>query len=244
MKKTILSLALVAMGIAAYAQKPAAGDKTVEFNLNFQTGTAGVGYANGVNALGTQELRFRYFMADDMAIRLKVGLGSSTTKSSDMQSIGGADVTAERTEKTGFGFALTPGIEKHFAGTDKLSPFFGAELPIGILSGSTVEVSNGDNAAGTATGTGDAYKSETGSQFNIGLRLVLGADYYFTDAIYLGVEGGLGIFSMTSTGEGTTSMTTGNAGGAPVTVEGKSLKSSSSDLFGASAGTLRLGYKF
>ena len=44
MKKTILSLALVAMGVVAFAQKPAAGDKTAEFALNFQTGGAPVSY--------------------------------------------------------------------------------------------------------------------------------------------------------------------------------------------------------
>lgn len=239
MKKSILSLALVAMGVVAFAQKPAAGDKTFEFNLNFQTGAAPVNYGNGAT-MGIPQLRLRYFMADDMAIRVKLGLGSSTDKTSQMATIAGTDVTAERTEKSGFGLALTPGIEKHFAGTDKFSPFVGAELPIAFAGGSSIEVTNSDNAAGAVSASGDSYKSQAGSNFMIGLGLVIGADYYFTDAIYLGVEGGLGLFSMTSTGEGTVDVTSGGVA-AP---QAKTLKSSSSNLFGATSGSVRLGYKF
>ncbi|MES2778791.1 MAG: hypothetical protein V4651_02740 [Bacteroidota bacterium] len=241
MKKTILSLAFVAMGVAAFAQKPAAGDKTAEFNLNFQTGTSGVAYGLGATALaGTPELRLRYFMADDMAIRLKIGMGMGTTTAQQTATIAGAEVTAETKTNSGFGLALTPGIEKHFAGSTKLSPYVGAELPIGFGTGATVEVSNGDNAAGTPTGSGDSYKSEGGSQFNLGLRLVLGADYYIADGLYLGVEGGLGIFGMGSTGDATVNSTTSTVKAPEIKTPGGSTFS----LFGAMAGTVRLGYKF
>jgi len=241
MKKTILSLAFVAMGIAAFAQKPAAGDKTAEFNLMFQTGTAPVSYGLGATALpGTPELRLRYFMADDMAIRVKIGLGSTSTTTKQTATIGGASVEAETKTKSGFGLALTPGIEKHFAGSSKLSPYVGAELPIGFGTGATVEVSNGDNAAGTPTGTGDSYKSEAGSQFNLGLRLVLGADYYVADGLYLGLEGGLGIFSMASTGDATVNSTTGGTAAPEIKTPG----SSAFNLFGAYATSVRIGYKF
>jgi Outer membrane protein beta-barrel domain len=237
----ILSLAMVAMGVAAFAQKPAAGDKTAEFNLNFQTGGAPVSYGLGSLALpGTPELRLRYFLADDMAARVRFGLGSSSNTASQVATIGGTDITAETKTSSGFGIAITPGIEKHFAGSDKLSPYVGAELPIGFGTSGTVEVSNGDNPAGTPTATGDSYKSETGSRFNLGLGLVLGADYYIADGLYLGVEGGLGLFRLTSTGDGSVNSTTGGVK-AP---EQKLLGGSSFNLFGATSGALRLGYKF
>lgn len=241
MKKTILSLAFVAMGIAAFAQKPVAGDKTAEFNLSFQTGTAPVSYGLGSTALaGTPELRLRYFIADDMAVRVKIGLGSSSTTTKQTATIGGSEVTAETKANTGFGVALTPGIEKHFAGSSRLSPFVGAELPIGFGSGATNEVSNGDNAAGTPTGNGDSFKSKAGSQFNIGLRLVMGADYYIADGLYLGLEGGLGIFSLSSTGDATINSTTSGV----VAPEFKTPGSSAMNLFGAYATSVRIGYKF
>lgn len=239
MKKMILSLAMVAMGVAAFAQKPAAGDKTAEFNLNFATGagvTYGLGSATGV----APELRLRYFLADDMAVRVRLGLGSSSTTSSQVANIAGADVTAETKTNTGFGLSLTPGIEKHFAGTDKLSPFVGAELPIGFGTGGSVDVTNGSNGTGAPTGTGDSYASKNGSRFVLGLGLVLGADYYFTDAVYLGVEGGLGLFRLTSTGDGTINSTAGGVKAPEV----KTLGGSNFDLFGATSGAVRLGYKF
>lgn len=241
MKKTLLSLAFVAMGVAAFAQKPAAGDKTAEFNLSFQTGTAPVSYGLGATALpGTPELRLRYFMADDMAIRVKLGLGSSSVTTKQVTGAGVTPaVTAEKEVNSGFGFAITPGIEKHFAGSDRLSPYVGAELPIGFGSGATTEISNSDNVGGAPTASGDSYKDESGSQFNLGLRLVLGADYYVADGLYLGVEGGLGLFSLSSTGEGTTTTKTGGVEAKVTTPE-----SSSFNLFGASAGAVRIGYKF
>jgi hypothetical protein len=241
MKKTILSLAFVAMGVAAFAQKPVAGDKTAEFNLSFQTGTAPVSYGLGATA-GIPELRLRYFMADDMAVRVKIGLGSSSTTTNQSATIGGTEVNAETKTSTGFGFALTPGIEKHFAGSTRLSPFVGAELPIGFASGATVDITNSNNAGGAPTASGDSYNSKGGSQFTIGLRLVLGADYYIADGLYLGLEGGLGIFNMTSVGEG--SVKTKTVGPPEVTTDVKTSKSSSMGLFGAYATAVRIGYKF
>jgi outer membrane protein W len=238
MKKSILSLALVAMGLAAFAQKPAAGDKTVEFNLNFQTGAAAVNYGNGVNSLGAPELRFRYFMADDMAVRLKIGLGSSSTSTKSSANVGGTDITNTNKISSGFAFSIAPGIEKHFAGTDKLSPFVGAELPIAFNGSSTNENDKAD--LGGTIANDNSSKTVTGSRFGLGLNLVLGADYYFTDAVYLGVEGGLGIFSMTSTGDGTIDNTTGGVASPQV----KTLGGSATNLFGVSSGSVRLGYKF
>jgi hypothetical protein len=247
MKKTILALAFAATGMAAYAQKPVAGDKTAEFNLMFQTGTAPVSYGLGSTSLpGTPELRLRYFMADDMAIRLKLGLGMATTTSEDVATIGGTDVTAETKTNSGFNLGIAPGIEKHFAGTTRLSPYVGAELPIGFGTGATTEITNSNDPSGSVTGTGDAYKNEAGSQFRIGLNLVLGADYYIVDGLYLGVEGGLGIFNMTSTGEGKETITTAPVAPAtdPAVAENITGKSSSMALFGAFSTGVRLGYKF
>jgi hypothetical protein len=245
MKKTILSLALVATGIAAFAQKPVAGDKTAEFNLSFQTGTAPVSYNLGSTSLpGTPELRLRYFMADDMAIRVKLGLGMGTTTSEDVATIGGEEVTAETKTNTGFNIGIAPGIEKHFAGTTKLSPYVGAEIPIGFGTGATTEISNSNDPSGSVTADGDAYKNETGSRLRIGLNLVIGADYYIVDGLYLGLEGGLGIFNMTSTGEGKETITTDADPADPIVDENITGKSSTMALFGAFSTGVRIVFKF
>ena len=54
MKKTLLVAAFALAGSFAFAQKPSAGNKTAEVNLNFQTGTAPIGYNLPA------ELRLRY----------------------------------------------------------------------------------------------------------------------------------------------------------------------------------------
>ena len=75
----------------------------------------------------------------------------------------------------------------------------------------------------------------------IGLNVVMGADYYVLDGLYLGGEMGLGIFQMGSTGDGTLDMTTGGVA-AP---QSKILGGSSFNLFGVyTTGGVRLGYKF
>lgn len=231
-------MAIVATGFAAFAQKPAAGDKTVEFNLNFATGT-GVTYGLGSTALvGVPELRIRYFMAPDMAVRVKLGLGSASGETKSTAMVAGTEITNTNKTSSGFALALTPGIEKHFGGTDKLSPYVGAELPIGFQTGSSDENDKRD-ITGTYGAT-NSSKTVGGSKFNLGINMLLGADYYFTDAIYLGVEGGMGLFMMGSTGDGTIDNTT-NGVASPQT---KTLGGSTFSLFGASSGAVRLGYKF
>ena len=97
---------------------------------------------------------------------------------------------------------LSLGWEKHFSGTDNLSPYFGVEVAFMTGSNSgTVEswgANDIDNLAQPnvwitwETTNKQSYKS-------YGLNLLFGADYYFSDAIYVGVEAGLG-FGMTNWG--------------------------------------------
>ena len=85
------------------------------------------------------------------------------------------DDLKESTTKIGLGF----GVEKHFAGTDRLSPYVGGDLLVGFNS-SKVEQGS--------------YEEKGPNGFRLGVRGVFGADYYFAKNLYLGVEAGLGIF--------------------------------------------------
>jgi hypothetical protein len=233
MKKTLLTVAAALVGTFAFAQKPTAGSKTAEVVLNFQTGTSAISY----NLPG--ELRLRYFMKDDMAVRVRLGLGSSSTTNKVADAAG--TTTAEIKTNSGFGIMLAPGIEKHFAGTSKLSPFVGAQLMIGFSTAATTEVTNANKSVPTAADVknGDSYKLDGGSNLGFGLGLIMGADYYITDGIFVGGEMGLGLFKMTSNGDGTETTKVGS-----VSVEKKSLGGSTLDLFGVSTGGVRLGYRF
>lgn len=196
MKKMILSLAMVAMGVAAFAQKPSAGNITTEIGF-----TSILGAPSNPQTLNIPQpmLRARYFLSDDMAVRGHVGFGMGTKTSTQSSTPPAAALDAEKTEKgTNFGIAL--GIEKHLSGTDKLSPYLGAEVGFG-LSNATIDITNALTAAGAPTANGDSYKESGGSTSTIALNAMIGADYYITEKVYIGAELGIGLFNMKSTGD-------------------------------------------
>lgn len=234
MKKLLLTIAVVATGFAAFAQKPAAGNITTEIGLSNLLGTPGNPVTSGVPA---GMFRVRYFLADDMAVRAHFGFGTGTTstKYDNAAPPVAATLSGERkVTTTGFGIAL--GIEKHLEGTSALSPYLGAEF--GFSNGSTsMEATNSTNGT-SITANGDAIKVTGGATTTIALNGLIGADYYVTDKLYFGAEMGIGLFNMTSTGDSETAVTT-SAG----TVTGTTLGTSSNSigLMPAVIGQIRVG---
>lgn len=234
MKKTLLFTAFAFAGAFAFAQKPGAGDKTAE------VGFTGAGL-NSFNYT-VPELRFRYFLSDNMAVRARFNFGSTTETDKETVKAGGTDIAVERKSADAFGLVLSPGIEMHFAGTDKLSPFYGAQLNLGLGGGNTTDYTNatgGGPGTWTGVGSGNKAQNKTGNTFSIGVSAIMGADYYITDGIFIGGEFGLGIFSMSSTAAGETSTTVGG-----VETKTKGNETSTTDLFQAFGGGVRLGFRF
>lgn len=234
MKKTLLLAAFAFAGAFAYAQKPGAGDKTAEVSF---TGA-------GLNSFNyaVPELRFRYFIADNMAIRARLSLGSSSNTDKETVDVAGTKIDVERKTSSGFNLGIAPGIEMHFAGTDKLSPYYGAQLNLNLGGATTTEYTNAlGGAPGAWAGVAKDNKAtnKAGSTFGLGVSAFMGADYYITDGVFVGGEFGLGIFGLSSTGEGENSTTTGGT-----TTTTKTGTSSSFDLFGVTAGGVRLGFRF
>jgi opacity protein-like surface antigen len=193
MKKLLLSLSIACLGLAAQAQdfKPAKGDVTTEFGL------AG-GILRSNFKLNDGLLRARYFVKSDLAIRA----GFNLSTNNDTKNFYGAKGSAFE-NKTGYeknnitDFTINLGVEKHFAGTERLSPYVGADFIIGNKS---VNFSR-ENTDGNNYEDGDhlevkgANPNNEFSSFNIGLRAVLGADYYIAKNLYLGAEAGFGFQS-------------------------------------------------
>ncbi len=226
MKKSFtmfLAAAAVCLGSAAYAQKPTAGTVTTEVNLNLTTG-------NTTDLVGGA-LSFRYFLSDDGALTL--GFGILTDKNEEtLQGIDSNGDEAEGTYTTKHStIVFRPGYQKHFAGSDKVSPYVGFELPIALNSytdeGSDVDFS------GSAYSE-DSDWTEEGGSTSFGLNLVGGADYWFTDGMYLGVQVAWGYSSTkmkdteTTFDGDTTTMPGGKSGG----------------LSAGTTGGLRFGFKF
>ena len=197
MKKLLLSIAIVATGFAAFAQKPVAGNITTEMGLSSVLGTpVAPATINTPAALGM--LRGRYFLSSDMAIRGSIGFGMGTTKT--IVDDDGLPTVVDKSEKTvstsTFGLAI--GIEKHLPGTAKLSPYIGGEIGFGSQT-STNKVTNSTN--GSTFTKGDSYSTSGGGIVTFAFNAMVGADYYITDKVYLGAELGVGLFNMTSTAE-------------------------------------------
>ncbi|RDC58737.1 BT1926 family outer membrane beta-barrel protein [Adhaeribacter pallidiroseus] len=90
--------------------------------------------------------------------------------------------------------SATTGIEKHFSGTKKLSPYIGAE--IGFTSTFVKsEYTGPDREISVKNGYIDDNQNPNGrpGYSQIGLNAIVGADYYFVKRFYVGMELGYGI---------------------------------------------------
>lgn len=141
----------------------------------------------GGSPIGINGIKYRKFSDATTAMRATVflGFGSATTKTLG----GGKEGKDElKTTKSNFDISIQPGIEKHFVGTDRLSPYYGAEAMIGFGTKSTKE----DETYGIDNSIKSVKSSSQGS-LSIGVNAFAGMDFYFADNIYLGAELGFGI---------------------------------------------------
>lgn len=222
MKKLFTIVAISIFAATSYAQVQETGYKPTEGTV-----TTEVSLTGGLNAadfaLNTSGAKFRYFLQEGLALR--AGLNVGNTKNETVTGV--APNVETRTLKTS-DFGITLGVEKHFAGSERLSTYAGADLVIG--SGSTSDDRVFQNGDYTKTSGG------TGSRF--GVNLLTGADYYIAKKVYLGVEAGLAILSGTAK-DGVTETKTGNVL-TTVTVAGPKKFDINTDVFGG----VRLGYQF
>lgn len=231
MKKVALLITLaVACVSGAFAQKQTGGEK------NFEVQFAPL----GGNPISTTGFRFRMFNSETSAIRIGLFIGGSSSTEVDKQ-VGidpndpnsTADSPLTNNINKAFSFSLRPGYEMHFAGTDRLSPYWGVEALFGITRMTeTNEVRTGpqsEEVGSTITKDGST---------TLGLNAVFGADFYFSDAIYIGAEFGFG-FASTSMADTDVSFEGLDTENPDPTVNGKS------SSWGPNyQGTIRLGWLF
>jgi outer membrane protein W len=224
MKKLIITVGAVVLSSSLFAQKPTAENPfSIEGQMSYNTSSL---------SFNAPSLRMRYFIADDLAARISLSINNSTTKDYyyELPDNGGAEGT--EINKTSY-TTISLGAEKHFGGTDRLSPYVGADLVYGM----------GNSSAKWDKFDGSGYNADfTASAKNpssmIGLNLVAGTDYYFAENFYLGLELGLG-FQSISEKAGEFTFTTGGA-----TVTNLSEPTKSSGFGNNFIGNARLGWRF
>ena len=188
-------IALLALGACMFiatadAQKQTGGEK------NLQVLFAPLG-GNPIS-LNYGGISFRKFSADGTSAwrcNLFIGLNSKTDVTAG--DTNGVDMPELEEVESGMTISIRPGYEKHFAGTEKLSPYWGAEVSFSMTT-AKVETDNAPlNAAGTARDLLVTTKEGDGASTTFGLGLVAGFDYYIAKNLSLGAEFGFG-FSTTS----------------------------------------------
>lgn len=195
MKKTFLLLIALAFGFTSFAQKPSEGNLLTEANFSI---------SNWDNSFSLPALRFRYFLADDMVLRGDVSLmGGKQTNNYSENADGTGSTGSQEIKSSGLGIAA--GIEKHWGGNAKFSPFAGASL--GFMTYSDDETWT--DSDGSSYVKGLSAEVETGGSM-ISLTLSLGADYWVTESFYLGAELGWGLASDNEK-DGTVSVTSGGS---------------------------------
>jgi hypothetical protein len=238
MKKVFLVFGLVATTFAAKAQvndefksfKPTKGSVTTELGL-----AGGLNNADfTLNEKSSGLLRFRYFVKQDLAFRLGVNVSAHSDKSKVYGTGVDLNKEGEKTERS-TGLLLNLGIEKHFAGTPRLSPYVAGDLLLGVLGRSTKL----ENTDGQIFVNQFSSKRTGPGTFSFGVRGVVGADYYIAKHVFIGAEAGLGLLNRV---EGKTKTTT-TIGNTTTTVETKS-GGSDFDLNPSVITGIRIGFVF
>lgn len=204
---------------------------------------------NGIN-WNSPALRARYFINNNLAVRLQVGIGD-----------GSGDAMSEHREYNEFtdgtgkvgtidikrmGINFQVGAEYHFIGTKKLDPYaaLGINFGIGSLSATAKDYYDGDPKFGFPY-LPDHYAKDLGFDGHGGYTIVggalgLGADFYFVENVYLGFELGINYNSIVHKEGVKTYHLTG--GPTPKDIEG--VEPMSKESYIGVQSTLRIGWRF
>lgn len=179
MKKILLlAAAAVMIGTAAQAQNDVKKQQGGEQNLEFLFAPL------GGNPIGINGIKYRSFTSATTAWRATIFIGFSSDTDKMLASDGKTEL---KSANTNFDIVIAPGIESHFAGTDALSPYVGAEASLGFSRTTSSE-------EGYDAFEDDVYENKTkDGSLSIGVNGFAGMDWYFAHRIYLGAEMGFGV---------------------------------------------------
>ncbi len=188
-KFVFLAVAAIFVGFAAKAQTPVTAINSEVFKQQGGERTVEVMFHpfNSEGAVfSTMGIRLRQFNSANTAIRGQVDLGYKSDSDLELVQVpvNGVDQDVElRSVDNWFNIGLQGGYEWHHEGTNRLSPYCGL---IGMvdLARQTSKIENPlfDNTTDLAETT------VRNGQLTFGVGGVLGADYYFSDGIYIGTE--------------------------------------------------------
>ncbi len=256
MKKVVLML-LVLVVLKAEAQtkktkpqketvvklyKPVQGTVTGELGLSGGLLNTNLNLNNNAGLL-----RFRYFFSENVGMRLGFAVNSLSETDNFYGGTNNAQVGTRNRSSSGITFNI--GIEKHFAGTERLSTYAGVDVLFSLIGASeSWENFNGNNyvlgykreISNSVTLPGGGSKT---ASTGFGARVIAGAEYYFVKNVYIGAEFGIGFLSSSLKDVTSTTMVTTGANTTTNVVEvkspGKEFEISPNVITG-----VRLGFQF
>lgn len=167
--------------------KPNAKSFTTELNVNPFNGQ--VNLNNSLN-----QIKFRYFTSPTVALRFGFNI-SRIDSVNNVDNPYGTNSYFSNDEKTSTTIGINLGIEKHFTGTKRLSPYIGADLSITNKSSGETIANNGSTT--TVTNAWDyAYvnngvlytQTQQNAYTRFGLNLFTGFDFYIAKHFFFGYE--------------------------------------------------------
>ncbi|WP_159730580.1 hypothetical protein [Sphingobacterium sp. 18053] len=205
MKRILSAILLLGAARIAYAQTSL--DKDVEgvksrkgsfvTELNFNPFKGNLSLNNALN-----QIKGRYFVQDDLALRLGIGINVLDSAANYGNPYGTNGYFNSNTKKS-TGFDVNFGIEKHFKGSSRLSPYIGFDLSIGSKS-SKQELSTSAYTMNLKNAWMEVIYQQTNNGYYSSMQLVpnaytrfgayavAGFDFYVSKGLFVGYEFNLG----------------------------------------------------
>lgn len=153
--------------------------------------------------LGKNILFLRYYLEDDLVLRLGLGIDFRNYKNEVADSVGLSLVTGDSLNRMTT-FNISGGIEKHLESSNRLDPYVFGQLNLTFVGKEVTEI---NAAVNTSAGTGRVEQTiKTDGGFGIGLVVGGGLNYFIAKRFSLGTE--LGLVLQYSNIGGTTSNNT------------------------------------
>lgn len=239
MKKIMLVLAVLALAVSAYAADASKGieqgDKALLFNATF----VNAGLYNGGFGM-------KYYLAPGLALRpaITFNMGSTTDKNENIDTMGGVQITFDDDKTNTSSFGLELAIEKTLLTKGAVNVNAGLGGGFG-MSSYTREYGEQYREVAPGTDFGSFTSKTERSTTSFGGGVLLGAEWFITEAISLGAEYQLGIEMSSEGKDETTASSSWTSGGTTTTTSSFTKNDLTSTMdFGFQTVGLVLGIRF
>jgi len=217
-KSTILALLFLAFSFAQAQEDSSTTTKSTEKEAVYQSheffpkkGDVGttillsglidnIELSSPSSQLGDNILFVRYYLEDDLVLRLGLGVSLRNYKQEIADSLGLTLVTADSSNRS-YSLNISAGIEKHMESSNRLDPYIFGQLNLTFIGKENIEV-NGEVTSNAGVGKVERTIKKDGG-FGLGIVAGAGLNYFLAKRFSLGTELGL-VFQYSSIG-GTTS---------------------------------------